>query len=1244
MKKISLLSLLFCLGFLMASAQNNKQQKGLLWQITGNGLKKPSYLYGTMHVSQKLAFHLGDSFYLALSKSDVVALEQNLDSVIHQWITDNDFDKPEDANKVYQRGSQEYLTLSDFKLNSYNKRLLKSKLSEEAREVNYLLTRGDQGDFEENVWLDLYIYQIAKKLGKGFTGVEGFEESRDLVKKAQKEPKDAKKKTVNFSKSYKLRQQVADAYRKGDIYMIDSIDRMTESDHYREYMLYKRNANMARRMDSIMHLGKTMFTGVGCAHLPGDKGVIQMLIDKGYQLRPVQSLALEKSPMAKKYEDMTLKHKYQAQTSADGLITAVLPSKLSMVNNNSDYTSYFSPDLANGYYYQIEKIACNTIFSGKTPDDILLDIDTMIFENIPGEITSKRPIYSNGFSGMEVITQLKTGDLNRFQIIASPFNVYIIRLSGKDKFAIGSDANKFFKTLQINEGNARVWKRTQSYDSIFSVELPTSTPDLPLKASFLSAANYEHIVYDKSSGNTYMIKQLDVLNEDYIEHDSFELHVMARSFAATDNYEIVDTKTFNWQGYAAMDAQYTNASMDPIYARMVVCGTRYILFVCKPMINNYLEGLPRGNNNDQGFNDRFFSSIQFNGQPQFTYFDYKDTNFYFSVKTSSNPVLCKESNYDYSMWGEYEETDEKEAKEQDQYQGRYKEMYFKNQNANDFITVGCYTYGRYENQVKNPKTYMETWKKKGSLKCLSAQTYKRNGVDYYLYSYSDTNTSRVVKELSALRGNRRYSVVAYLDTVSGKSEFASTFFNSFDVSDTLINDSIFKPKGYRFIADFSSKDSIRRKAAIKYVYTVNFTKNDLPHLYNMIDTISNKGDAAEIRSTLIEKMVQIDSAQDLIVPYLSKLYKRFNDTAYLQIQVLTAMAKVKSLKSYQNMKPILSQDMPISDNSNSMEAILYPFYDSLKLSKNLLNELIELTAIDEYRITAYDLISRMKDSGIITENDYLPLHDKLIKETKIEYKRMMASLTNLKSKNNYNSYDFYAIDAESIQDWGEYDYSSSSSYSYRPVLNSLLDLTLPLRSKNASMGEIASKLCKINDNELRLSLMPVLLKYKLSFHDTVYEALAKNNKTRSRLYDILEDGKQLEKFPKAYLKQSEMVIAAFYNYKSYSKIDTVEILYTQKIIIGNDSGLVYVCRYKLEDDATYSLYMSESMPCDTNKLNTDKTPRVFYMTTNSLDEEDDFDQMVKKNLFENLLSLTRYRNGGYYTPEYDYGDDYGFYY
>src|SRR5690606_35080168 len=105
----------------------------------------------------------------------------------------------------------------------------------------------------------------------------------------------------------------------------------------------------------------------------------------------------------------------------------------------------------------IEKIACNTVFSGQTPEDILLVIDTMIFENIPGEISSKKNITSNGFSGIEVLTELKTGDLNRFQILASPFNVYIIRMAGKKDFAASSDADAFFKSIRINEGNATKW-------------------------------------------------------------------------------------------------------------------------------------------------------------------------------------------------------------------------------------------------------------------------------------------------------------------------------------------------------------------------------------------------------------------------------------------------------------------------------------------------------------------------------------------------------------------------------------------------------------------------------------------------------------------------------------------------------------------------------------------------------------------------------------------------------------------
>src|SRR5262245_54984912 len=72
--------LLFLLLFSVFSshAQPKKPVKkypSLLWEITGKNLKRPSYLFGTMHVSDKMVFNLDDSFYRALKSADIIALE-----------------------------------------------------------------------------------------------------------------------------------------------------------------------------------------------------------------------------------------------------------------------------------------------------------------------------------------------------------------------------------------------------------------------------------------------------------------------------------------------------------------------------------------------------------------------------------------------------------------------------------------------------------------------------------------------------------------------------------------------------------------------------------------------------------------------------------------------------------------------------------------------------------------------------------------------------------------------------------------------------------------------------------------------------------------------------------------------------------------------------------------------------------------------------------------------------------------
>src|SRR6478752_2807120 len=64
-----------CSNFLFAQ----QLPSTLLWRISGNGLQKPSYLYGTMHLTDERIFNIGDSMYKAIENSEGFAIEVNPD-------------------------------------------------------------------------------------------------------------------------------------------------------------------------------------------------------------------------------------------------------------------------------------------------------------------------------------------------------------------------------------------------------------------------------------------------------------------------------------------------------------------------------------------------------------------------------------------------------------------------------------------------------------------------------------------------------------------------------------------------------------------------------------------------------------------------------------------------------------------------------------------------------------------------------------------------------------------------------------------------------------------------------------------------------------------------------------------------------------------------------------------------------------------------------------------------------------
>jgi uncharacterized protein YbaP (TraB family) len=288
-------NLILAFSFLMTSvlfAQTPTYQ-GLLWKITGNGLDKPSYLYGTMHVSNKVAFHLSDSFYKAIESVDVVSLEINPETWMETMTTDS-YVADNMGNAFSMRGNNNSTGFykSIFELKKPENKDIGSAMGAELGILNSLLYRTSSysADFQEDTYLDLFIFQAGKKQGKEITGLEQLGGTMVLNERAAKPENDKKKrkaiKELAAEKKHKLSkildgkpygEIMENAYRVGDLDLLDSMSRLAgTSDVHHDLIIVYRNIGMADAMDSIMKK-KSLFAGIGAAHLPNSYGVINLL-------------------------------------------------------------------------------------------------------------------------------------------------------------------------------------------------------------------------------------------------------------------------------------------------------------------------------------------------------------------------------------------------------------------------------------------------------------------------------------------------------------------------------------------------------------------------------------------------------------------------------------------------------------------------------------------------------------------------------------------------------------------------------------------------------------------------------------------------------------------------------------------------------------------------------------------------------------------------------------------------------
>ena len=156
--------------------------------------------------------------------------------------------------------------------------------------------------------------------------------------------KEKKKKKTNTGDEnyYELEKKIQDAYRKGDLDLMDSLQKLISiSDAFTEKFLYKRNEIQANSIDSILKK-QSLFVGVGAAHLPGDRGVIELLRKMGYNLRPVK-MADRDADQKDKIDKLKVPVEMQHITTEDGFgnSTQTIYSDVCKINYSIQYLTLF---------------------------------------------------------------------------------------------------------------------------------------------------------------------------------------------------------------------------------------------------------------------------------------------------------------------------------------------------------------------------------------------------------------------------------------------------------------------------------------------------------------------------------------------------------------------------------------------------------------------------------------------------------------------------------------------------------------------------------------------------------------------------------------------------------------------------------------------------------------------------------------------------------------------------------------
>ena len=285
MKRILLLLLFISLSIFSVKAQ--ELEDSTLWKIEGNGLEKPSYLFGTIHITCDAT--LEADVKKALAETTQIVMELDMDDptmqskmmqgmyfkdgkTLKDFVTEEEY-KSIDSLFINNMGMSVKL-LENVKPFFLSSMFYPKMIDCPMQSFELELTKVASEQNEEILGLETIEEQL-----KVFDDIPLEDQYKDLVRMAEGS---LEKDKVTFSKMLNI-------YKDEDINaLIDIMNDDTNStmSKHQDVLLEQRNKNWISKIGEYAKEQPTFF-GVGAGHLPGKNGVIQLLRNGGYTVTAV---------------------------------------------------------------------------------------------------------------------------------------------------------------------------------------------------------------------------------------------------------------------------------------------------------------------------------------------------------------------------------------------------------------------------------------------------------------------------------------------------------------------------------------------------------------------------------------------------------------------------------------------------------------------------------------------------------------------------------------------------------------------------------------------------------------------------------------------------------------------------------------------------------------------------------------------------------------------------------------------